>query len=109
MCAFIYSLLSFLLVVASSQPPTAANSQICMMHLTWARHLLDNREVVLVEGRHPSSDPNYGQDDAGYNSEEEERDMHHQDMYMNGGATATSGHRRPRTGEGWELKGERSR
>jgi len=28
-----------------------------MMHLTWARQLLDNREFVLVEGRHPSSDP----------------------------------------------------
>ena len=26
-----------------------------MMHLTWARQLLDNREFVLVEGRHPSS------------------------------------------------------
>ena len=56
-----------------------------MMHLTWARQLLDNREFVLVEGRHPSSDPNHGQDDAGYDSEEEERDLHHQDMYMNGG------------------------
>ena len=29
--------------------------------------------------------PNHGQDDAGYDSEEEERDLHHQDMYMNGG------------------------
>ena len=38
-----------------------------------------------VEGRHPSSDSNHGQDDAGYDSEEEERDLHHQDMYMNGG------------------------
>ena len=56
-----------------------------MMHLTWARQLLDNREFVLVEGRHPSSDPNHGRDDAGYDSEEEERDLHHQDMYMNGG------------------------
>ena len=56
-----------------------------MMHLTWARQLLDNREFVLVEGRHPSSDPNHGQDDAGYDSEEEERDLHHQDMYTNGG------------------------
>ena len=34
---------------------------------------------------HPSSDPNHGRDDAGYDSEEEERDLHHQDMYMNGG------------------------
>ena len=51
----------------------------------WARQLLDNREFVLVEGRHPSSDPNHGRDDAGYDSEEEERDLHHQDMYMNGG------------------------
>ena len=34
---------------------------------------------------HPSSDPNHGQDDAGYDSEEEERDLHHQDVYMNGG------------------------
>ena len=42
-----------------------------MMHLTWARQLLDNREFVLVEGRHPSSDPNHGRDDAGYDSEEE--------------------------------------
>ena len=33
-----------------------------VMHLTWARYLLDNREFVLVEGRHPSSDPNHGQD-----------------------------------------------
>ena len=32
---------------------------------------MDNREFVLVEGRHPSSDPNHGQDDAGYDSEEE--------------------------------------
>ena len=54
-----------------------------MMHLTWARQLLDNREFVLVEGRHPSSDPNHGRDDAGYDSEEEERDLHHRDMYMN--------------------------
>ena len=54
-----------------------------MMHLTWARHLLDNREFVLVEGRHPSSDPNHGQDDAGYDSEEEERDLHHQDWGRN--------------------------
>ena len=30
----------------------------------------DNREFVLVEGRHPSSDPNHGRDDAGYDSEE---------------------------------------
>ena len=30
-------------------------------------------------------DPNHGRDDAGYASEEEERDLHHQDMYMNGG------------------------
>ena len=37
-----------------------------MMHLTWARQLLDNREFVLVEGRHPSSDPNHGRDDAGH-------------------------------------------
>ena len=44
-----------------------------------------NRGFVLVEGRHPSSDPNHGWDDAGYDSEEEERDLHHQDMYMNGG------------------------
>ena len=29
--------------------------------------------------------PNHGRDDAGYDSEEEERDLHHQDMYMNGG------------------------
>ena len=41
-----------------------------MMHLTWARQLLDNREFVLVKGRHPSSEPNHGQDDAGYDSEE---------------------------------------
>ena len=53
------------------------------MHLTWARHLLDNREFVLVEGRHPSSDPNHGQDDAGYDSEEEERDWHHQSSPRN--------------------------
>ena len=54
-----------------------------MMHLTWARQLLDNREFVLVEGRHPSSDPpNHGQHDAGYDSEEEERDLHHQDMTL---------------------------
>ena len=33
-----------------------------------ARHLLDNREFVLVEERHPSSNPNHGQDDAGYDS-----------------------------------------
>ena len=54
-----------------------------------ARQLLDNREFVLVEGRHPSSDPNHGRDDAGYDSEEEERDLHHQDMYMSrrGGGT----------------------
>ena len=38
-----------------------------------------------MEGRHPSSDPNHGRDDAGYDSEEEERALHHQDMYMNGG------------------------
>ena len=44
-----------------------------------------SRQNVLVEGRHPSSDPNHGRDDAGYDSEEEERDLHHQDMYMNGG------------------------
>ena len=43
------------------------------------------KDVVLVEGRHPSSDPNHGRDDAVYDSEEEERDLHHQDMYMNGG------------------------
>ena len=30
------------------------------MHLMWARQLLDNREFVLVEGRHLSSDPNHG-------------------------------------------------
>ena len=57
-----------------------------MMHLTWASQLLDNREFVLVEGRHPSPDPNHGRDDAGYDSEEEERDLHPQDIYMNGGA-----------------------
>ena len=49
-----------------------------MMHLPWARQLLDKREFVLVEGRHPSSDPNHGRDDAGYDSEDEERDLHHQ-------------------------------
>ena len=38
-----------------------------------------------MEGRHPSSDPNHGQDDADYDSEEEEHDLYHQDMYMNGG------------------------
>ena len=55
-----------------------------MMHLTWAKETPgQHREFVLVEGRHPSSDPNHGRDDAGYDSEEEERDLHHQDM--NGG------------------------
>ena len=54
-----------------------------MMHLTWARQLLDNREFVLVEGLHPRSDPNPGRDDAGYDSEEEERDLHHQDWGRN--------------------------
>ena len=47
--------------------------------------------LVFVEGRHPSSDPNHGQDDAGYDSEEEERDLHHQDMYTNGGRNHHSG------------------
>ena len=36
------------------------------------------REFVLVKGRHPSSDPNHGQDDTGYDIQEEERDLHHQ-------------------------------
>ena len=31
----------------------------------------------------PPVRPNHGRDDAGYDSEEEERDLHHQDMYMN--------------------------
>ena len=45
--------------------------------------------IVLVEGatRAPTQTQttDHGQDDAGYDSEEEERDLHHQDMYMNGG------------------------
>ena len=30
------------------------------------------------KGRHPSTDPNHGQDDTGYDIQEEERDLHHQ-------------------------------
>lgn len=66
-----------------------------MMHLMWARHLLDNRELVLVEGRRPSSDLSHGQDDAGYDSEEEERGLHHQDMCMNGRRNHTFVNPRP--------------
>ena len=53
------------------------------MYKKITKDLLDNREFVLVEGRHPSSDPNHGQDDAGYDSEEEERDWHHQSSPRN--------------------------
>jgi hypothetical protein len=59
------------------------------------KDLLDNREFVLVEGRHPSFDPNHGQDDASYDSEEEGRDLHHQDMYMNRGRNHHFGPPRP--------------
>ena len=51
------------------------------MHLTWPRRLLENREFVLVEGRHPSSGPSRGQDNAGYDSEEEEHGLYHQGMH----------------------------
>ena len=63
------------------------------MHLAWAQHLLDNRAFVKAEGRFPSSDPRPGQDDAAYDSDEEERDLYQQDLHMNAGRNR---HGRPR-------------
>ena len=48
------------------------------MHLAWAQHLLDNREFVKMEGR---SELCSGQNEAAYDSDEEERDLYQQDLH----------------------------
>ena len=69
------------------------------MHLAWAQHLLDNREFVKMEGR---SELCSGQNEAAYDSDEEERDLYQQDLHMNAtmlGATATGARPTDRGGE----------
>ena len=55
------------------------------MHLAWAQHLLDSREFVQMKGRFPSPGSRSGQGDVAYDSDEEERDLYQQDLYMNAG------------------------
>ena len=58
------------------------------MHLAWAQHLLDNREFVKMEGR---SELCSGQNEAAYDSDEEERDLYQQDLHMNAGRNRSGG------------------
>ena len=44
-----------------------------------------------MEGRFPSSDPRPGQGDVAYGSDEEERDLHQQDLHMNAGRNRHGG------------------
>ena len=61
------------------------------MHLAWTQHLLDNREFVQMKGRFPSSGPRSGQGGVAYDSDEEERDLYQQDLYMNAGRNRHGG------------------
>ena len=61
------------------------------MHLAWTQHLLDNREFVQMKGRFPSSDLRSGKGDVSYNSDEEERDLYQQDLYINAGRNRHGG------------------
>ena len=61
------------------------------MHLAWAQHLLDNREFVQMKGRFPSSGPRCRKGDVAYDSDEEERDLYQQDLYMNAGRNRHGG------------------
>ena len=61
------------------------------MHLAWAQHLLDNREFVQMNGRFPSSGPWSGKGGVAYDSDEEERDLYQQDLYMNAGRNRHGG------------------
>ena len=61
------------------------------MHLVWTQHLLDNREFVQMKGCFPSSGPRSGQGDVAYDSDEEERDLYQQDLYMNAGRNRHGG------------------
>ena len=66
------------------------------MHLAWAQHLLDNREFVKMEGR---SELCSGQNEAAYDSDEEERDLYQQDLHMNAGRNRSGGRPTDRGGE----------
>ena len=52
---------------------------------------MDNREFVQMKGRFPSSDPRSGQGGVAYDSDEEERDLYQQDLYMNAGRNRHGG------------------
>ena len=58
----------------------------CPLHV-----ILDNREFVQTKGRFPSSDPRSGKGDVSYDSDEEERDLYQQDLYMNAGRNHNGG------------------
>ena len=62
------------------------------MHLAWAQHFLDNREFVQMKGRFPSSGPRSGEGDMFYDSDEEERGLYQQDLYMNAVRNRHGGH-----------------
>ena len=64
----------------SAQRPAAASH----FRSTTTREHASEKSPLHEPGRREEKD-NHGRDDAGYDSEEEERDLHHQDMYMNGG------------------------
>ena len=68
------------------------------MHLAWTQHVLDNREFVQMSGRFPSSDPRSAKGDVSYDSDEEERDLYQQDLYMNAGRNNRHGGRSNRPG-----------
>ena len=44
-----------------------------------------------MKGRFPSSGPRSGQGDVAYDSDEEERDLYQQDLYMNAGRNRHGG------------------
>ena len=52
------------------------------MHIAWARHMLDNRELVVGGGTQPSAGP-YRGGGLDASATAEERDNYHRDAHMN--------------------------